>query len=596
MEVDMRSRASLAILLVATLLLAAFPTGTVQAASLVEITNFGTNPTGLRMYLYVPNNVAARPAILLALHYCTGTGPAFYSGTEFASLADRYGFIVIYPSATRSGQCWDVSSPQALQHNGGSDPTGLISMVNYVKQNYSADPERVYVTGASSGAMMTNVLLGDYPDVFKAGAAFMGVPFACFATTDGSMWNSACANGQLIRTPQQWGDLVRNAYPGYTGARPRMQIWHGTTDSTLNYNNFGEQIKQWTNVLGVSQTPAFTDQPQSNWTRTRYGATGIGAPVEAISIQGVGHSLPLSGQAALAIQFFGLDTNPPPTTPPPTTPPPTTPPPTIVPGTNLLTNGDMESGTASWSVNGSGSLAANTSVVHGGARSLLITGRTAAWNGIRQSVTSQLVSGRSYTTNVWMRLQSGTATGKVTLALTANGSTSYIALATGAVNSSGWTLLSGTTTVSWSGTLSSAYFYAETTSGTASFYIDDASFSDGNIPPTTPPPTTPPPTTPPPTTPPPTTPPPTTPPPGNTCSPVTATIGVPFTYDGAGTFCWQTSNLGSYINSWNLESLTINGVDFTNRWVGSGSYPPSINGFWYISYRANFAWSHFEVR
>src|SRR5512142_1796081 len=116
MEVDMRSKA-LAILLVVTLLLAALPTGTAQAASLVEVTNFGTNPTGLRMYLYVPNSMAARPAILLALHYCTGTGPAFYSGTEFASLADRYGFIVIYPSATRSGQCWDVSSPGAFQHN-----------------------------------------------------------------------------------------------------------------------------------------------------------------------------------------------------------------------------------------------------------------------------------------------------------------------------------------------------------------------------------------------------------------------------------------------------------------------------------------------
>ena len=98
----MRSRTYLAILLVTALVLAALPTGTARAASLVEVTNFGTNPTGLRMYLYVPNNVAARPAILLALHYCTGTGPAFYSGTEFASLADRYGFIVIYPSATRS--------------------------------------------------------------------------------------------------------------------------------------------------------------------------------------------------------------------------------------------------------------------------------------------------------------------------------------------------------------------------------------------------------------------------------------------------------------------------------------------------------------
>jgi cellulase/cellobiase CelA1 len=52
------------------------------------------------------------------------------------------------------------------------------------------------------------------------------------------------------------------------------------------------------------------------------------APVEAISIQGVGHSLPMSGMAAMAIAFFGLNTqNPPPTTTTTTTtqtgPPPT---------------------------------------------------------------------------------------------------------------------------------------------------------------------------------------------------------------------------------------------------------------------------------
>jgi hypothetical protein len=44
------------------------------------------------------------------------------------------------------------------------------------------------------------------------------------------------------------------------------------------------------------------------------------------------------------------------------------------------------------------------------------------------------------------------------------------------VNVSGWTLLSGSATVSWSGILSSATFYVETTAGTDSFYIDDASF------------------------------------------------------------------------------------------------------------------------
>ena len=74
------------------------------------------------------------------MHYCTGTGPAFYSGTEFASLADQYGFIVIYPSATRSGNCFDVSSPQALRHDGGSDPVGIVSMVRYVQQQLRHRP------------------------------------------------------------------------------------------------------------------------------------------------------------------------------------------------------------------------------------------------------------------------------------------------------------------------------------------------------------------------------------------------------------------------------------------------------------------------
>ncbi len=277
-----------------------------SAASLREITGFGTNPTNLRMHLYVPDNLPNNAPILVANHYCTGTGPALYSGTQFASLADRYGFIVIYPSATRSGQCFDVSTPQALRRGGGSDPVGIMSMVSYVQRSYNVDSTRIFVTGVSSGAMMTQVLLGLYPDVFKAGAAFAGVPFGCFATTDGSTWNSNCANGTISRTPQQWGDLVRNAYPGYTGSRPRVQLWHGTADTTLRYANFNESIKQWTNVHGISQTPLLTDTPQSGATRTRYGSTGGQAQVEAISLNGTGHNLPVN--AAEAIRFFGLTT------------------------------------------------------------------------------------------------------------------------------------------------------------------------------------------------------------------------------------------------------------------------------------------------
>jgi hypothetical protein len=175
----------------------------------------------------------------------------------------------------------------------------------------------VYFTGASSGAMLTDVMLGDYPDVFKAGAAFMGVPFHCFYTGTVDGWNSACAQGQVSNTPQAWGDYVRAAYPGYSGPRPRVQLWHGTADTTLNYNNFGEEIKQWTNVLGVSQTPSSSTVVNGSWTHTTYGDAN-NPQVDAYSIAGVGHQLPLSGMAAIAIHFFGLDgsVQPPPSSPP----------------------------------------------------------------------------------------------------------------------------------------------------------------------------------------------------------------------------------------------------------------------------------------
>jgi poly(hydroxyalkanoate) depolymerase family esterase len=302
-----------------------------EAASLVQVTNFGNNPSNLQMYVYVPNNVVPNPPILVALHQCTGSGPEFYSSTEFASFANQFGFIVVYPSVTRSGSCWDVSSSQALTRNGGSDPVGIMSMITYAEQHYGGNPNRVYVTGASSGAMMTNVLLGDYPDVVKAGAAYMGVPFGCFFTGTVDGWNTACAQGQVSMTPQAWGNMARNADPGYTGPRPRMQLWHGTADTTLNYNNFGEEIKQWTNVLGVSQTPTSTDTPQSGWTRTRYADSSGTVQVEAYSIAGAGHVLPETGMATYAISFFGLNSGPPPTSPPPTSPPPTSPPPTSPP-------------------------------------------------------------------------------------------------------------------------------------------------------------------------------------------------------------------------------------------------------------------------
>ena len=298
------------------------------AASLVQVTNFGSNPGNMLMHVYVPDSHPAHPGIVVAMHGCGGNGPGFYSGSEFASLANRYGFIVIYPSATQEagfGKCFDTWSDAAKRRGGGSDPVSIVSMVTYVEQQYGGDPNRVFATGSSSGGMMTDEMLALYPDVFKAGAAFMGVPFGCFANAADYPPGGKCTGGQMTKTAQQWGDLVRGAYPGYTGTRPRIQLWHGTADTLVPYQLLQEDIKQWTNVFGLSENPTSSDTPVSGWNRRRFANSAGAVQIEAYSIQGAGHSLPSSGQAAYAISFFGLDSTTPTTTPVTTTPVTTTP-------------------------------------------------------------------------------------------------------------------------------------------------------------------------------------------------------------------------------------------------------------------------------
>jgi poly(3-hydroxybutyrate) depolymerase len=156
--------------------------------------------------------------------------------------------------------------------------------------------------------MMANVLAAEYPDVFTAVTVFSGVPATCFSTgTSGGLWNSDCSGGKVVKTAQQWAAAARAMYPGYAGSYPRMQLWHGETDDILRYPNLGEEIKQWTALHALSQNPSLTDHPQGNWTRTRYGATGTQATVEANSFAELGHDLPQPGTIQKSIEFLGLN-------------------------------------------------------------------------------------------------------------------------------------------------------------------------------------------------------------------------------------------------------------------------------------------------
>jgi acetylxylan esterase len=131
--------------------------GLVSAAQgqLQQVTgNIGPNPNNVGMFVYRPSGLAANPALIVAVHYCSGSAQAYFTGTPYANLADQYKtFMVIFPNAPRSGGCFDVNTPQSLSHNGGGDSQGIASMVQYAITTYGVDASRVFITGLSSGGM-----------------------------------------------------------------------------------------------------------------------------------------------------------------------------------------------------------------------------------------------------------------------------------------------------------------------------------------------------------------------------------------------------------------------------------------------------------
>ncbi|KAJ4297319.1 hypothetical protein N0V88_004237 [Collariella sp. IMI 366227] len=270
-------------------------TGIIKRATLTQVSNFGSNPSGVRMYIYVPDNLTQNPAILTAVHYCSGTANAFYTGSPYARLADQHGFIVIYPESPHNGGCWDVSSPASLSHNGGGDSNAIANMVTYTISQYNADRDRVFLTGMSSGAMMTNVLAATYPDLFTAASAYAGVPAGCFYTGTVAGWNNTCSNGQSIATQDAWAQTALNMYPGYTGSRPKMMIYHGSADTVIYPPNFNETLKQWAGVFGYTyDQPQQTvpSNPSSEYTKYVYGPNLVG-----IYGTGVTHNIPINGIA-----------------------------------------------------------------------------------------------------------------------------------------------------------------------------------------------------------------------------------------------------------------------------------------------------------
>jgi len=289
--------------------------GNANAASLQAVSSWGASgvPSYISMYIYVPDKLATDPPILVVNHYCGGNASGVFGeaqGGGIVSAADKYGFIMIFPQT--SNNCWDVGSTKSLTHDGGGDTQAIAQMVKYTLTKYTANPDRVYATGTSSGAMMTEALMAVYPDVFKGGAEFSGVPAGCWSASysASNQWSGPCAGGMVSHTAQEWGDQARAMDKSFTGHRPRVQLWHGQADPTINFNNQTEAIKEWTNVLGLSSTATTSSTVtigSHQWMRQSWASTCGYTVLDVWSEPNGPHGTDANLNATYVIPFLALD-------------------------------------------------------------------------------------------------------------------------------------------------------------------------------------------------------------------------------------------------------------------------------------------------
>jgi poly(3-hydroxybutyrate) depolymerase len=135
---------------------------------------------------------------------------------------------------------------------------------------------------------MTSVMLATYPDVFAAGAIIAGLPF-------GVATNVREALNEMFQTPahpaSELGDLVRSA-SRHQGPWPKVSVWHGSADRTVNPANANEIIKQWLDVHRLPSAPmsagTVDGYPRQIW----WNADGE-TIVESYTITDMAHGTPL---------------------------------------------------------------------------------------------------------------------------------------------------------------------------------------------------------------------------------------------------------------------------------------------------------------
>jgi poly(hydroxyalkanoate) depolymerase family esterase len=261
-----------------------------QRSPLVEVTGFGANPGDLRMFSYVPGDLRQRPPLVVVLHGCGQTAADYDLGAGWSSLAKRYGFALLMPQQQPSNNaqgCFNWFNPEDTARERG-EACSIRQMIARMVGDRGIDENKIFVTGLSAGGAMTSVMLATYPETFAGGAVIAGLPF-------GVATNVREALSGMFQSPPhpagELGDLVRNA-SNHKGPWPKLSVWHGSADRTVNPGNADEIVKQWLDVHHLPAAPmsetTVDGYPRQIW----WNADGE-TIVESYTITDMAHGTPL---------------------------------------------------------------------------------------------------------------------------------------------------------------------------------------------------------------------------------------------------------------------------------------------------------------
>jgi poly(hydroxyalkanoate) depolymerase family esterase len=243
------------------------------------------------MFKYVPGGIRSAAPLIVAIHGCAQSAHDFADHSGWPQIADRLGLRIVFPQqriTNNPARCFNwFLSGNSMRDSG--EALSIKQMVDRMKGDYGVDARRVFVTGLSAGGAMASVMLATYPDVFAAGAIMAGIPYGCAENLKDSL---TCLQPGVVKTPQQWGDFVRNAKMG-THEWPSVSIWQGSADRLVAPLNAREEMKQWTNVHGIGQAPSATHTVGNASHQIFIDGSGKEV-VELYSIKNMGHGQPIN--------------------------------------------------------------------------------------------------------------------------------------------------------------------------------------------------------------------------------------------------------------------------------------------------------------